>query len=200
MENNIKNKKRKLKPFVKVILILIFLSIIFFILYKSNFISSAKTFFQNSYTNVKSSIRNIIPNKDEKVSESSDDNNDFISVFKKRLSSQNVEFASSTLLPNGDLKIFLKNTKDEAGYLYVNTKDNVEEVWTTFASVAIADPIKNLLNNDLLNLNYVDLRFKNKVFYKFNGLNNSASCYIPVATSTIVETSSATTSSTTNTN
>ena len=99
------------------------------------------------------------------------------------------------------LLIFLKNTKDEAGYLYVNTKDNVEEVWTTFASVAIADPIKNLLNNDLLNLNYVDLRFKNKVFYKFNGLNNSASSSIPVATSTIVATSSATTtSSTTNTN
>ena len=41
----------------------------------------------------------------------------------------------------------------KSGYLYVNTKDNVEEVWTTFASVAIADPIKNLLNNfEALNL------------------------------------------------
>jgi len=209
MENNIKNKKRKLKPFVKVILVLIFLRIIFFILYKSNFISSAKTFFQNSYTNVKSSIKNIIPHKDSSVSESSDDtNNDFVSVFKKRLSSQNVEFASSTLLPNGDIKIFLKNTKDEAGYLYVNTKNNVEEVWSTFASIAIADPVKNLLNTNLTNLNYIDLRFKNKVFYKFNNLTNTSSSSISTSSVltnstssiSISATCSATTSPTTNTN
>ncbi len=183
MQDNFKDfkkKKRKLKPFIKVIFVLFILIVIFFILYKSNFISSAKTFFQNSYTKIK----NIIPHKDPNVSESSEDtNNDFVSVFKKRLPSQNVEFASSTLLANGDLKIFLKNTKDDAGYIYVNTKDNVEEVWTTFASVAIADPVKNLLNTNLINLNYIDLRFKNKVFYKFNNLTNTSPT--PVATSTV---------------
>lgn len=189
MENNLKNKKRKLKPFVKVILVLILLSITFFIIYKSNFISSAKTFFQNGYTKIK----NVIPHKDpdSEINQSSDDtNNDFISVFKKRLPSQNIAFASSTLMPNGDLKIFIKNTKDNAGYIYVNTKDNVEEVWTTFASVLIADPVKNLLNTDLTNLNYVDLRFKNKVFYKFNNLTNPSSTSI--ATSTNASTSSTT--------
>ena len=201
MENNLKIKKRKLKPFVKVILVLIFLSIIFFILYKSNFISSAKTFFQNGYTKIK----NMIPGKDKdsKIEEVSDDNDDFISVFKKRLPSQNVEFASSTLMPNGDLKIFLKNTKDNAGYLYVNTKDNVEEVWTTFASILMSDPVKNLLITDLTNLNYVDLRFKNKVFYKFNNLTNTSTESVATSTETInstTSTSSLITSTTTITN
>lgn len=196
MENNLKNKKRKLKPFVKVILFVLFFGIIFFVIYKSNFISSAKTFFQNSYTNV----RNIFPHKkdtdsDSETSEASDNTDDsFLSTFKKRLPSQNIAFASSTLMPNGDLKIFIKNTKDNAGYIYVNTKDNVEEVWTTFASILIADPVKNLLNTDLTNLNYVDLRFKNKVFYKFNNLTN------PLAVSTASSTLTGSTSSPTTIN
>ncbi len=203
MENNIneiKKKKRKLKPFVKVILFILFLAIIFFILYKQNFFSSAKSFFQNSFVNIKTSISNIIPHKNKDSASqtneaSTDTNNSFLSVFKKRLPSQDITFASSTLMPNGDMKIFLKNTKDEVGYLFVNTKDNVEEVWTTFASVLIADPLKNMLKNNLNDLNYVDLRFKNKVFYKFNGSNNPAS--IPISTSS---STTATTSSSTNTN
>lgn len=191
MENNykdLKKKKRKLKPFVKVAIFLLTLIVIFFILYKINFISNTKTFFQNSYK----SVKNIFHKKDtdSDISESVEDtNNDFVSVFKKRLPSQNITFASSTLLVNGDLKIFLKNTKEDAGYIYVNTKDSVEEVWTTFASIAIADPVKNLLNTDLTNLNYIDLRFKNKVFYKFNNLTNTS----PVS----VSSSTATTSSST---
>ena len=205
MEENlkeIKTKKRKLKPFVKVILFLLFFGIIFFIVYKSNFISSAKTFFQNGYTKIK----NIMPGKDpdSETEEVSDEtNNDFISVFKKRLPSQNIAFASSSLMPNGDLKIFIKNTKDSAGYIYVNTKDNVEEVWTTFASILIADPVKNLLNTNLTNLNYVDLRFKNKVFYKFNNLTNTSTESVATSTTTInstTSTSSLTTSTTTITN
>ena len=99
-------------------------------------------------------------------------------------------------MSNGDLKIFLKNTKDDAGYIFVNTKDDVEEVWSTFASVLIADPLKNLFINNLIDLNYIDLRFQNKVFYKFNGLNNSA----PVSVSISASTTATTTSSSINTN
>lgn len=203
MENNyreIKKKKRRLKPFVKVVIFILFLGIIFFILYKQNFFSSAKIFFQNSFINIKTGINNLIPNKNKNsTSQTNEDyvdiNNNFLSVFKKRLPSQNISFASSTLMPNGDMKIFLKNTKDEVGYLFVSTKDNVEEVWTTFASILIADPIKNLFTKNLSDLNYIDLRFKNKVFYKFNGSNNPA----PISVSTSASTT-ATTSSSTNTN
>jgi hypothetical protein len=176
-----KKKKRKLKPFIKVIIFLISLVVIFSILYEINFFSSTKNFFQNSYTNIKTNITKFLPHKkdtdsDAETSESPNNTDDsFLSIFKKRLPSQNIAFASSTLMPNGDLKIFLKNTKDNAGYIYVSTKDNVEEVWNTFASILIADPVKNLFGNNLSNLNYVDLRFKNKVFYKFNGLNSSSS-------------------------
>jgi len=191
-----KKKKKKIKPFVKVVIFVLFLGIIFSILYKINFFYSTKKLFQNSYTDIK----NLIPHKDtdsdselNEASNNTDDN--FLSVFKKRLPSQNITFASSTLMPNGDMKIFLKNTKDNAGFLYVSTKDNVEEVWTTFASVLIADPLKNLFSSNLSNLNYVDLRFKNKVFYKFDGLNNlSSSSILDIASST------ATTSLSTNTN
>ncbi len=203
MENNykeIKKKKRRLKPFVKLILFILFLGIIFFILYKQNFFSSAKSFFQKSYLSVKNLIYYKNINSNSETKEESDNN--FVSVFKKRLPSQNISFASSTLMPNGDMKIFLKNTKDEVGYLFVNTKDNVEEVWTTFASVLIADPIKNLFTKNLSDLNYIDLRFKNKVFYKFNGVNNSNSAPNTISASTTItnSTSSAPTSTSTNTN
>lgn len=202
MENNykdLKKKKRKLKPFVKIILILIGIIIAFIFLYKINFFSSAKNFFQNSFVNIKSSITDMFSKKDadtdSEIKENSKNPDDqFVSVFKKRLPSQDISFASSTILPNGDMKIFLKNTKNEAGYLYVNTKDNVEEVWNTFASILISDQFKKLISTDLPNLNYVDLRFKNKVFYKFNNLTNPSSVLISTSTASTTSTSSVTNS------
>lgn len=204
IENKEKIKKKKrLKPFVKVLLFILSLAIILFVLYKQNFFSSAKILFQKKYSDIKITINKIIPHKnkesDSQVDEASTPEKDFLSVFKKRLPSQNISLSSSTLMPNGDMKIFLKNTKEEVGYLYVNTKDNVEEVWTTFASILISDKFKNLLDNNLSKLNYIDLRFKNKVFYKFDQENSLAASSSLISES-VSNIDTASTSSSTNTN
>lgn len=184
MENNLKNikkKKRKLKPVAKLVLFLFLIIIIFISLYKIN---STSSFIKTTFSKTTSSIKKIF-SKDKEIKVSLEESdNVLISIFKKRLPSQNMELASTSIMQNGDIKIFLKNTKNESGYLYVNTKDNSEEVWNTFASLLIADPLKGLLSKDLYNLNYIDLRFKNKVFYKFNNNSNISNTIFTSTTST----------------
>ena len=46
-------------------------------------------------------------------------------------------------------------------------KDGAEYIWTTFISVIDAEPLKSKLKNDFKDLDYIDLRFSNKIFYKF---------------------------------
>lgn len=184
MENNLKNikkKKRKLKPIAKLVLFLFLIIIIFISLYKIN---STSSFIKTTFSKTTSSIKKIF-SKDKEIKVSLEESdNVLISIFKKRLPSQNMELASTSIMQNGDIKIFLKNTKNESGYLYANTKDNSEEVWNTFASLLIADPLKGLLSKDLYNLNYIDLRFKNKVFYKFNNNSNISNTIFTSTTST----------------
>ncbi len=65
------------------------------------------------------------------------------------------------------MKIFLKNENDNSSYIYINTNDKAEYVWITFVSAIDAEPLKTKLKNKLTKLDYIDLRFSNKVFYKF---------------------------------
>ena len=155
-----KKSKRRLKRGFKIILILIiFLSILI------------ATFFT-----IKNG--NIYPfNKKEEIKEfnqdivemNTDNNLDpFSKLFKLRLPSQRLEyFKSSEIAENGDMKIYLKNTNQDSGYLFVNTNDDPSFVWITFVSAIAGEPLKSSLTNNLKNLDYIDLRFKNKVFYKF---------------------------------
>jgi len=62
----------------------------------------------------------------------------------------------------------LSHTKDETGYIYLNIyKHTPEETWLNFVSAVDSQVLKNLLRTDLKNLEYIDLRFGNKIFYKF---------------------------------
>jgi hypothetical protein len=61
----------------------------------------------------------------------------------------------------------LDGTRENSGYIYVNSKEKGEFVWTTFVSAISALPLKEKIEKDLKNLEYIDLRFGNKIFYKW---------------------------------
>jgi len=94
---------------------------------------------------------------------------EFVNIFRNKLSSQNLVFKSASEIDkDGDLKIFLEHSKDGAGYIYLNiNKNSPEEIWLNFISALASQDFKNLLEKNLQNLEYIDLRFGNKVFYKF---------------------------------
>lgn len=127
----------------------------------------------NYWQNIKSFfISKEDADKDENI-ETPNDENEFITLFRSRLPSKNLEYASSSeIAANGDMKIFLKGTKNDTGYIYVNTNDRPDYVWITFVSAIDVEPLKTKLAQNLSSLDYFDLRFSNKIFYKFeNGVS-----------------------------
>ncbi len=160
MQNNKNKKKRKLKKGFKIFLYLILFIIILILIFifKNKILNSYKYYIAKIYT--KEKILNI-----ENMS-----NDEFTNIFRMRLPSQNMDYSyTGEIEENGDMKIFLKNTKD--AYIYVNTKDDADYVWITFVSAIDGEPLKSSINKSFEDLNYIDLRFGNKVFYKF--YNNS---------------------------
>ncbi len=195
-----KKKKRKFKKGFKALLWLIILLLIaggLFYLDNKKIIS-----FQNIWkeTDVKVlKIKNYLgkiekTNKDNEDSLSDTSNTleesqikkeAYIRIFRNRLPSKNLNFASSSELSlNGDMKIFLQDTREDMGYLYININNDPEYVWITLVSAIDAEPLKTDLQKKLKYLDYLDLRFSNKVFYRFHKENE----IIPtVSTSTNIE-------------
>ncbi|MEI6352603.1 MAG: hypothetical protein WCO35_01575 [Candidatus Nomurabacteria bacterium] len=182
-----KKPKKKLKKGFKISLITILIILVFifgFLLFKkfNNNTDNIKTENNTQENSTSTSTNPVVIDNNPAA------NDEFSRLFKLRLPSQHLEYSSSNeISQNGDMKIYLKDTKDATGYIFVNTKDEANYVWITFASAIAGEPLKTLITNDLKNLNYIDMRFGNKIFYKFNDGNNSTT-----STSTIVNTSSST--------
>jgi len=185
-----KKPKKKLKKGFKIFLIIILVilvSVFSYLLFrKLNNSTDTVSTENNSQENT------ISTSTDQTATDSNpaaDD--DFSRLFKLRLPSQHLEYSSSSeISENGDMKIYIKNTKDGIGYIFVNTKDEANYVWITFVSAIAGEPLKTLITNDLKNLDYIDLRFGNKIFYKFNDGNN-----VNTSTSSIINISSSTSKS-----
>lgn len=182
-------KKRKFKKGFKILLWVFFLLIILggiFYLNYTNVINLNKFWADTTeiYENVKTKFTEISNKQKDKQKDKSvfintsegqgfsseqDKGEEFIKTFRNRLPSKNLNFASSSKISqSGDMKIYLKNTKDNSGYIFVNTKDDVNYVWITFVSAIDVNPLKEELEKKLEYLDYIDLRFSNKVFYKFH--------------------------------
>lgn len=168
-----KIKKRKLKRGFKIFLWFFIFAIIVFSLF---FLNYKRVIDLNiAYKDTKNTVVSFFQlfkkmDVSSTMSESPDEDlNDFSELFKARLSSKGLEFASSSVVePNGDMKIYINNTHNDLGYIYVSTKDRAEYVWITFVSAIDAEPLKSKIVNNLNKLEYIDLRFGNKIFYKFN--------------------------------
>lgn len=168
-----KKKKRRLKKNVKRILysfvLLLIIGGIFFLNFKK-IIDLNKV-----WKNIALTTENIKINfKDKKEKKDLDTDikfqkkaEEFISLFRNRLPSRNLNFALAGEVSNkGDLKIFLKDTEKEQGYIFINIKDDPEYIWMTLVSALDANPLKEDIEKDLNLLDYIDLRYS-KLFYKF---------------------------------
>ncbi len=156
-----KKKRKKIKTWFKIFLILLLSSILIYFLIKENYINIdfSKYFIKTNNFNEE------IKKKDEEELDT------MSSIFKNRLKSIGWEYASSSQIsPDGDIKIFIKGSLNEEGYIYVNTKSEENYVWNTFMSVIKSDKFSNKIKN-VAGLEYIDLRFSNKVFYKFKDIN-----------------------------
>lgn len=87
-----------------------------------------------------------------------------ISTFAKKLETTLMQVKSITIDENSDVSyIFLENNS----YVITNLKDDTDILWSTLISAVTTDPLENTLNLSKKSLLYIDLRFGNKVFYKF---------------------------------
>lgn len=174
-----KRRKRKLKKGFRFLLWVIFLLLIVggvFYLNQKQIINLNNIWTETNNQIVK--IKNFFQKdtKEKHISKNEDGfiqtegvENDFVRIFRNRLPSKNLDFASSSeVYSNGDMKIFIQETKDSVGYLYINTNSDAEYVWITFVSAIDSDPLKTELRKKIKDLDYIDLRFSNKVFYKFH--------------------------------
>jgi hypothetical protein len=91
-------------------------------------------------------------------------------VFLEKLSSL-IKKIESVLFPIRRIEIDSYNDiylLSEEGIGIKITKDaDMDKVWSTIVSAIDTDPLKTKLQNSLQSLEYLDIRFPNKVFYKF---------------------------------
>ncbi len=95
----------------------------------------------------------------------------FDEAYIKELSSF-IEKVSSVLFPvvtikieeSGDVSLF---TKEGSSKILLTSKTDLDKGWSTLVSAIDTDPLKSLLEKEREKLSYIDLRFGNKVFYKF---------------------------------
>lgn len=84
--------------------------------------------------------------------------------------------------------VYLKNNL-KGSYVVFKSKDDLEKLWITLLSAIETNPIKESITAPVNNLEYIDVRFGNKVFYKFT---NSTHQDIIATSTNNYETSSST--------
>lgn len=84
----------------------------------------------------------------------------------------------------GDIYVFASGSK---GRIILAEKSDFKKAWLALVSAIDTDPLKSSLEKNKEALEYIDLRFGNKVFYKFT--NNEKPAIIPEHATTTVATS-----------
>jgi hypothetical protein len=88
----------------------------------------------------------------------------------------------------GDIKLY---NEGKVSYVAIASGTDESKVWSNLLSAIDTDPLKKNLETNLNRLEYIDVRFGNKVFYKFT--NGSKPAIIPITNTTDHATSAATT-------
>ena len=83
---------------------------------------------------------------------------------KKKLTTSLSTVNSILIDENSDIHYNLENNRS---YIISTLKDDTEVLWSTFISAITTNPLATTLNTSKNTLLYIDLRFGNKVFYKF---------------------------------
>jgi hypothetical protein len=120
-----------------------------------------------------------IQNKDKEISyEEEKYLNDIIKRFKKQ--EINIDHLD-VIYPDAFLY-----KEDSDFYIKISFRNGIDRTWNNFVSVYLDPAFKRDFQNDINNIEYIDLRFSNKVFYKNKSdkKDESATSTQPLATST----------------
>lgn len=96
-----------------------------------------------------------------------------LDVFYKKVNE--VLFSISSISIDDHRDAFLRD-KTGSKVIKLNLDTKTEKVWSNLISAIDTDPLKKKIKNEIDNLLYIDLRFGNKVFYKF-GSNDIIEAY-----------------------
>lgn len=83
--------------------------------------------------------------------------------------------------PEGDILLFAKDKKSS---VKISQGVDMDKQWSNVISAIDTEPLKSLLQNEKERLEYIDVRFGNKVFYKFTKGGQTAIISDTYATST----------------
>lgn len=65
---------------------------------------------------------------------------------------------------HNDIRLY---NEDKRSFVVVGSQANMDMVWSNLLSAIDTDPLKGKLEKEMRDLEYIDTRFGNKVFYKF---------------------------------
>ena len=80
--------------------------------------------------------------------------------------------------------IYLKNEIDSKSAIMFSATAEISKVWSNIVSDIDTEPLKSKLKNNKSNLEYLDTRFGNKVFYRFTPVDNKKEIEIIFVSST----------------
>src|SRR3989344_4952418 len=90
-------------------------------------------------------------------------------LFKENLEKNGLKISSIYVADDGDGKVFLSSAGKSAteGQIRFKTDADLEIVVVNLVTALAAEPLKSEFKNKYSLLSYIDLRFGNKVYYKF---------------------------------
>ncbi len=92
----------------------------------------------------------------------------WLESFVDKLTKSKMKVSKIEYKDYSDYNIYTINST----YIKINTKNDIEKSWNNFISSYTKSAIKE---KELSDLEYVDIRFKNKIFYKLKNTDTSAS-------------------------
>lgn len=100
----------------------------------------------------------------------SKDNFKQLIYFKDILVSMGLKPVSLQVLDNGDIKFFLSNLNKTSlePYIILKPDSDFQQIAENLETAINTEPLQSNLKNKYSSLEYIDLRFGNKVYYKFD--------------------------------
>lgn len=94
--------------------------------------------------------------------------NDFI-LFKDNLSRIDIKAVGLYKKLDGEIELYLSSNKkfEEGPKIIFNIDSNYSKIFQNLESAVKTEPLKSDFKNKYSSLEYIDLRFNNKVYYKF---------------------------------
>jgi len=91
-----------------------------------------------------------------------------VATFAKQITSSSFKPSAYSITPDGDALIFLYRDSDSSPVIRYNPLHDPLTVVAQFKAAIGTEPLKSKLATSLSTLDYIDVRFPNKIFYKFN--------------------------------